>query len=173
METDFISVLLHSICWRKSFQPMKMTPTALCWLNCQSRQRHGGSTVTDMPTKTATYWINQDSDITYFDTWSGFEAAKTVPWPSRGLTHFDKFLEPSDEWAGRGWCCFLWWHSWAFFSDQEWTLETCRAKIWIFPVLKLSMSSRYFGNESYNRSPNTVIALSWRDCAGFLLLDTE
>ena len=31
------------------------------------------------------------------DTWSGFEAAKTAPWPSTGLHHFGKFLEPSDE----------------------------------------------------------------------------
>ena len=36
----------------------------------------------------------------YLDTWSGFEAAKTAPWPSQGLHHFGKFLEPSDEWAG-------------------------------------------------------------------------
>ena len=35
--------------------------------------------------------------VTYFDTWSGFEAAKTAPWPSQGLRHFGKFLEPSDE----------------------------------------------------------------------------
>ena len=28
------------------------------------------------------------------DTWSGFEAAKTAPWPSLGLYHFGKFLEP-------------------------------------------------------------------------------
>ena len=34
--------------------------------------------------------------------WSGFEAAKTVPWPNRGLHRFGKFLEPSDEWTGRG-----------------------------------------------------------------------
>ena len=33
----------------------------------------------------------------YLDTWSGFEAAKTAPWPSRGLHHCGKFLEPSDE----------------------------------------------------------------------------
>ena len=33
----------------------------------------------------------------YLNTWSGFEAAKTAPWPSRGLHHFSKFLEPSDE----------------------------------------------------------------------------
>ena len=40
--------------------------------------------------------------LTYLDTWSGFEAAKTAPWPSRGLHHCGKFLEPSDERAGRG-----------------------------------------------------------------------
>ena len=33
---------------------------------------------------------------TYLDTWCGFEAGKTVPWPSRGLQHFGKFIEPSD-----------------------------------------------------------------------------
>ena len=43
----------------------------------------------------------------YLDTWSGFEAAKTAPWPSRGLNHFGKFLDPSNESAGRGCCCFL------------------------------------------------------------------
>ena len=43
----------------------------------------------------------------YLDTWSGFEAAKTAPWPSRGLPHCGKFLEPSDERAGRGCHCFL------------------------------------------------------------------
>ena len=46
-------------------------------------------------------------NIIYLDTWSGFEAAKTGPWPSRGLHHFGKFLEPLDERAGRGCCCFL------------------------------------------------------------------
>ena len=51
------------------------------------------------------------SFYTYLDTWSGFEAAKTAPWPSRGLHHFGKFLGSSDEWAGRG-CCFnlMRWH---------------------------------------------------------------
>ena len=34
---------------------------------------------------------------TYLDTCSGFEAAKTAPWPSRGLHHLGKFLEPSEE----------------------------------------------------------------------------
>ena len=33
----------------------------------------------------------------YMDTWSGFEAAKTAPWQSRGLHHRGKFLVPSDE----------------------------------------------------------------------------
>ena len=33
----------------------------------------------------------------YLDTWSGFEAAKTAPWPSRGLHHCGKLVEPSDE----------------------------------------------------------------------------
>ena len=32
------------------------------------------------------------------------------------------------------------------------------------------MSLKYFGNELYNRGPNTVIAFSFRDCAGFLLV---
>ena len=64
------------------------------------------------------------SQLPYLDTWSGFEAAKTAPLPSRGLHHFGKFLEPSDEWAGRGYCCFLMrWHSWAFLADQEWASE--------------------------------------------------
>ena len=36
-------------------------------------------------------------ELQYLDTWSGFEVAKTAPWPSRGLHHFDKFLEPADE----------------------------------------------------------------------------
>ena len=33
----------------------------------------------------------------YLDTWSSFEAAKTDQWPSWGLHHFGKFLDPSDE----------------------------------------------------------------------------
>ena len=40
-------------------------------------------------------------------TWSGFEAAKPAPWPSRGFHHVGKFLETSDEIAGRGCYCFL------------------------------------------------------------------
>ena len=35
--------------------------------------------------------------ITYLDTWSGFEVAKTALWPSRRLHHCGKFLEPPDE----------------------------------------------------------------------------
>ena len=37
----------------------------------------------------------------YLDTWSGLEAVKTAPWPSLGLYHFGKFLEPSDECCSR------------------------------------------------------------------------
>ena len=100
----------------------------------------------------------------------GFETAKTAQWLSRGLHHFGKFLEPSDEWAGRGCCCFLmWWHSWAFLAHQEWAPEICRAQICIF-YETLSMSLRYFGNELHNRGLNTVIAFPWRDCAGFLFV---
>ena len=68
-------------------------------------------------------------------TWSGFEATKTAPWPSRGIHHFGKFLEPSDKWAGRGCYCFLLrWHSWVFLSDQEWAPETSLAQIWNFQL---------------------------------------
>ena len=72
--------------------------------------------------------VKNTSVITWILTWSGFEAAKTAPWPSRGLNHFGKFLETSDEWAGRGCCCFLMrWHSWAFLVHQEWVPEMYRA----------------------------------------------
>ena len=39
-----------------------------------------------------------------------------------------------------------------------------------FSVLALPMSLRCFINELYKRGPNTVIAVSWRDCAGFLFV---
>ena len=65
--------------------------------------------------------------------WSGFEAVKTAPWRRRGLQNFGKLIEPSDEWAGRGCCCFLMrWHSWVFLAHQEWAPKTCWAQIWIF-----------------------------------------
>ena len=32
--------------------------------------------------------------VVYLDTWSGFEAANPAPWPSRGLHHLGKFVEP-------------------------------------------------------------------------------
>ena len=103
-------------------------------------------------------------------TWSGFEAAKTAPWPSRGLHHFGKFLEPSDEWAGWGCYCFLMrWHSW-LFSWSGMSSRNLSSSNLNFSVLTLSMSLRYFGNELYNRGPNTIIAFSWRDCAGFLFV---
>ena len=72
------------------------------------------------------YWNYQESE-------SNYGAATTAPWPSRGLHHCGKFLEPSDEWAGRGSYCFLMrWHSWAFLAGQGWCRETCRTQIWIF-----------------------------------------
>ena len=99
--------------------------------------------------------------LTYLDTWSGFEAAKTAPWPSRGLHHFGKFLEPSDEWAGRGCYCFLMrWHGHFSLIRNE-LQKFVELKYLIFLVLTLSMSLRDFGNELYNRGPNTVIAFSW------------
>ena len=58
---------------------------------------------------------------TYLDTWRGFEAAKTAPFPSRGIYHFGKFLEP-----------LMRWPSWAFLANNEWAPEICRAQIWIF-----------------------------------------
>ena len=42
-------------------------------------------------------YITSFNILAYLDTWSGFEAAKTVPWPSRELHHCGKFLEPSDK----------------------------------------------------------------------------
>ena len=40
---------------------------------------------------------------------SGYDAAigKTAPWPTRGFHHLGKFLEPSDELVGGGYCYFL------------------------------------------------------------------
>ena len=35
-----------------------------------------------------------DQHLKYLDTWSGLEAAKTASWPSQGLHHLGKFLEP-------------------------------------------------------------------------------
>ena len=66
----------------------------------------------------------------YLYTWSGFEEAKTAPWPSQGLHRFAKFLEPSYELADRGCCCFLLrWHGCAFWAHQETALEICLAQI--------------------------------------------
>ena len=50
--------------------------------------------------------INNESLCTWI-LGVGFEAAKTALWPSRGLHHFGEFLDPSDELAGQGCCCFL------------------------------------------------------------------
>ena len=54
---------------------------------------HNASSVTPI---NCTGTVLKESD-TYLDTWNGFEAAKTAPWPSRGLHHCGKFFEPSNE----------------------------------------------------------------------------
>ena len=106
----------------------------------------------------------------YLDTWSGFEEAKTAPWPSRGLQHFGKFLELSDKWAGQGCYCFLMrWHSGRFWLIRNELQKFIELKF-EFWILTLSMSLRYFGNELYKQGPNTVISFSWRDCALFLFV---
>ena len=82
---------------------------------------------------------------TYFDTWSGFEAAKTSSWPSRGLHHFGKFLVPSDEWADRGCYCFLMrWHSLAFLTVQEWALELVGLKFEFFSLNTFDVSQIFW-----------------------------
>ena len=125
----------------------------------------------------------------YLNARSGFEAAKTAPWSSRGLHNFGKFLEPSDEWAGRGCYCFLvipWalrWVSWSrmlllpdavtllgIFGWSGMSSRITSSSNLNFSVLTLSMSLGYFGNELHNRGPNAVTAFSWRDCAGFLFV---
>ena len=81
----------------------------------------------------------------YIYIWSGFEAAKTAPGPSQRLHYCGKFLELSDERAGRGCYCFLMrWHSWALLADQEWCRETCRAQIWIFKFCNIMDLSKAF-----------------------------
>ena len=91
------------------------------------------------------------SILTYLDTWSGFEAAKTAPWPSLGLHHFGKLFEPSDELAGQRCCCFLmWYYSWAYFGPSGMSSLNLSSSNLNFSVLTLSMSLRYFGNELHN-----------------------
>ena len=95
----------------------------------------------------------------YLDTWSGFEAAKPAPWPSRGFHHLSKFYEPKmselvemlllpDAVTELG-----------IFGSSEMSSRNLLSSNLIFSVLTLSMSLGYFGNELYNRGPNTVIAL--------------
>ena len=63
------------------------------------------------------------------------------------------------------WCGDIVWHFWLIRNGLEKLVEL---KFEFF--LTLSLSLRYFGNELYNRGPNTVIAFSWRDCARFLFV---
>ena len=102
----------------------------------------------------------------HLDTWSGFEAAKTAPWPSRGL-HFDKFLEPSDEWelvedavdSGSG---DIVGHFWLIKNELQKLVEL-KFEFFSFNTFDVS---QIFCNELHKRGPNRVIAFSWRDCAG-------
>ena len=59
----------------------------------------------------------------YLETWSGFEAANTAPWPSRGLHHFGKFLEPSMselvEDAVASWCGDIVRHFWLIRNELQ------------------------------------------------------
>ena len=108
-------------------------------------------------------------NLSYLDTWSGFEAAKAAPWPSRGLHHCGKFLEPSDEWAGRGCYCFLMrWHIvghlWLIRIEK---LVEPKFKFFRFNTFDVS---QIFWQRVVQPRPNTVIAFSWRDCAGFLFV---
>ena len=64
------------------------------------------------------------------------------------------------------WCGDIVGHFWLIRNGVEKLVELK----FEFSGLTLSMSLRYFGNELYNRSPNTVIAFSRRDCAGFLFV---
>ena len=111
---------------------------------------------------------------TYLLTWSGVEAAKTIPWPSRGLHHCGKSLEPSDEWAGRGCYCFLMrWHSWAFLADQEWAPETCRARIWIFLFLHIRCLTDILATSCTTDAQIQRLHSLERIVLGFCLMDTE
>ena len=117
-------------------------------------------------------WIQQFSDTWIVDTWSGFQAAKTAPWPSQGLHHFGKVLEPTDEWAGRGCCCFLMrWHSWAFLAHQEWTLEICRAQIWIFQFSHFRCLSEILATGCSSEAQTQLLYFLIGTLMGFCLLD--
>ena len=69
-------------------------------IKCCSFQRSRSKTVGELAflvAKLQFFRRREKYILGYLDTWSGFEAAKAAPWPSRGLHHFGKFLEPLDE----------------------------------------------------------------------------
>ena len=110
----------------------------------------------------------------YLDTWSGYEAAKTAPWPNRGLHQFGKFLEPSDELAGQGCCCFLmWWHSWAFLAHQEWAPKICWIQIWIFQFQHFRCLSDILATSCTNEAQIQLLHFLEGIVLGFCLFDTE
>ena len=59
------------------------------------KRKSTGSSTDRYGTPNVMFDIEELEFLTYLDTWSGFEAA--APWPSRGLQHIGKFLEPSDQ----------------------------------------------------------------------------
>ena len=99
----------------------------------------------------------------------------TAPWPSRDSTTLVNLsLEPSDESAGQGGCCFLLLLTLlGIFGSSGMSSRNLLSSNFNFPVLTLLMSLRYFGDEVYNRGPNTVIAFFEGIVLGFCLLDTE
>ena len=118
-------------------------------------------------TTSSDLWILDVLCWLYLDNWSGFEAAKTPPWLSRGLHHRGKFLELSDEWAGRGCYCFLMrCHSWALLADQEWCRWIIELKFEFFSFNTFDVSQifwqrailKQFLSNSWNRSQQVMVS---------------
>ena len=91
------------------------------------------------------------------NTWRGFEAAKPAPWQSRGLHHLVNSLSPKMSELVEDAVASCWGDIWGLSGMSSRNLSSSS---WNISVLTLSMFLRYFGNELYNRGPNTVIAFS-------------
>ena len=116
---------------------------------------------------------NNSGRYTYLDTWILGVASKQLRLLHGGVgdsTIVANFLSPQMselvEDAIASWCGDIVGHFWLIRNSVEKLVELK----FEFSDLTHSMSLRYFGNELYNRGPNTVIAFSWRDCAGFLFV---
>ena len=110
--------------------------------------------------------------ITFYIIWyfEWFWSIKPAPLPCWGLHNLGKFLEPLHEITGRDAvvsCCGDIVGHFMLITNESRNLLSSNLN---FSVLTLSMSLRYFGSELYNQGPNTFIAFSWRDCAGFLFV---